>query len=836
MAIKYFIAKCERKSSKHPEGNNQAFEFPVSGETQPDARNSAKSLMCQQDSNFQNSDEEYEAWYKNPQLQRITEEEFNTLSINLEAETNQVELLDNGTYSDETCDTETSQLLYQNNGDKFKGAKVFIRQVSKNEFAYGFKYMCDDVEKHEPMTRNHLENNRDDAIESGITRLSDFLDFRDEQNVNDEEASFISALLAHDFYREFEESKDIIAETLDDEKELGSVEQIMDALSEHRQLPDAVQIYSDFLDTVESHMNDIWPNDKSPKLVIEHIQSMQTVDALYQRDVCVASFEQYLPQADLPLTEKTIEAKKNIEKALGITAANDSVYEPIIKAAYYDVSDEVNVVLTTHNYGDQGFAFGFEINPKNGICIGCAKEPSDEFFITEKEAIKAAGQAAANELMKYDTSLTLYKKFAHSPYVESFEQNATVLDEEDDKLRVAIRNRYDRRPRAITKEQEVNFAHKALMSHIREDTVLEKLIDAIDSIEYCNVMYSEPKVKDFVALFTPSMFAEALENDANTPQATIEPKAKLEEKEDISTGKASINTLPKTAISGNKLARTEPKQGENLPKVESLDAEEVIEQQSANDPTLTNYSSVNRSIWDKVCKTQNRFTKKVKYGEREYTAVDVDHQIEQATNLWGCYGEKWGLTEIHETERGTLISAKTTFFYPSPVSGERIEFSLHNSIPFKRVYSGKNGSYESYDDDYFKKLESNFLSRAFAKLGWNADVRQGKFEDAHYQTINALQGATEQNIERIEQESEASKAALNKAKTYVDKFSSAPSLAEIKRLEKLARTALEAHPISSDDHKRKKEGAMQNITTKAQAALNDFNKDLKQADKEQANG
>ncbi|GLT13862.1 hypothetical protein [Vibrio algivorus] len=832
MAIKFFIAKCERKSSKHPEGNSLSFEFPVKGETQADAKEAAKVLMENQDDNFSKTELTYGDWYKNPQLQRITEEEFNALSIDLEAETNQVELLDNGTYSDETCDTETSQFLYQNNGDKFKGTKVFIRQVSNNEFAYGFKYMCDDFEKHEPMTRNHLEDNRDDAIESGITRLSDFLDFRDEQNVNDEEASFISALLAHDFYREFEEPKDIIAETLDDEKELGSVEQIMDALSEHRQLPDAVQIYSDFLDTVESHMNDIWPNDKSPKLVIEHIQSMQTVDALYQRDVCVASFEQYLPQADLPLTEKTIEAKKNIEKALGITAANDSVYEPIIKAAYYDVSDEVNVVLTTHNYGDQGFAFGFEVNPKNVDRIGCAKEPSDEFFITEKEAIKAAGQIVANELMKFDTSLSLYKKFAHSPYVESFEQNAVILGEENNEIKMAIRKRFDKRPSATTKDAEVEMAYEAIMKHVREDTILEKLMDALDDLQFCNAMYLEPNVKDFVALFTPSMFAEELKSEVTKLQPTVEQK-------------------PTTEPKAQKVEKeySEVKEQEPVP----AEVQKAVEKEPANEPILSEVVTIadlpedyqknpHLALWMKGFKTDLSYASPDVNGR---LSIKTQYRLMKATEIWGPVGIGWGykvLREWIDTGAPIVMNGEITSHFEQ-IHKMEIEFwymhegqkvSLTQYGDTRKLYLARGG-YFVHDDEVEKKSLSDALGKAMSMVGICADVYLGTYDGDLINKTEQVQFANRQ-VRSLEFDGQVAESALQKAKTYTDKFETAPSLAEIKRLEKLAKAALEAYPARDEDSKRKKEKAIQSIADKAQSALNDFSKDLKQTDKEQANG
>lgn len=46
-------------------------------------------------------------------------------------------------------------------------------------------------------------------------------------------------------------------------------------------------------------------------------------------------------------------------------------------------------------------------------------------------------------------------------------------------------------------------------------------------------------------------------------------------------------------------------------------------------------------------------------------------------------------------------------------------------------YQNKPG-YLKVDDEAYKKIETNTVSKALAKLGFNADVFMGKFEDNNY--------------------------------------------------------------------------------------------------------
>ncbi|CAK2025798.1 hypothetical protein VCRA2110O182_30001 [Vibrio crassostreae] len=88
-------------------------------------------------------------------------------------------------------------------------------------------------------------------------------------------------------------------------------------------------------------------------------------------------------------------------------------------------------------------------------------------------------------------------------------------------------------------------------------------------------------------------------------------------------------------------------------------------------------------------------------------------------------------------------------------------------------------------------------------------------------------------VQALEFDGQASEAALTKAKSYTDKFANAPSLAEIKRLEKLAIAALDAMPKSDKESREKQEKCIERVKNQAQAALHTFNQDL-QAHKEKA--
>ena len=146
-------------------------------------------------------------------------------------------------------------------------------------------------------------------------------------------------------------------------------------------------------------------------------------------------------------------------------------------------------------------------------------------------------------------------------------------------------------------------------------------------------------------------------------------------------------------------------------------------------------AGLNRNDYLKIWKipTAPGSLKGVNSNGRNFNAIDSTSQFLQATEIFkGPYGSTWGLKDLeHEYKTlgdTELLILKAIFFYPDG------EFVLHNSIKLAYItngYQGKPG-YLKIDDEAYKKIETNTVSKALAKLGFNADVFLGKFEDSNY--------------------------------------------------------------------------------------------------------
>lgn len=153
----------------------------------------------------------------------------------------------------------------------------------------------------------------------------------------------------------------------------------------------------------------------------------------------------------------------------------------------------------------------------------------------------------------------------------------------------------------------------------------------------------------------------------------------------------------------------------------------------------------NLSLWRKVEKTNPNYTKKAKVGGNQITAISPQFQILNATEQFGSYGENWGFKNIEldysitntpislsvldwNTKEKEIINSilglvgfKATFFFPNG------EFEITNSI---KIFT--DNKHSKIDDNYAKKLETDALTKALSKLGFNADIFLGKFDDVRY--------------------------------------------------------------------------------------------------------
>lgn len=162
----------------------------------------------------------------------------------------------------------------------------------------------------------------------------------------------------------------------------------------------------------------------------------------------------------------------------------------------------------------------------------------------------------------------------------------------------------------------------------------------------------------------------------------------------------------------------------------------------------------NLKLWNAVEKTNPEYTSNASISGRTITSIDAYVQIKEATEQFGSYGSKWGLkdTSLEYKEIGDTILAiyKATFWYPDG------EFPIYNSIKLSYKTKGDNG-YIKIDEDFAKKVETNTVTKALSKLGFNTDVFMGKFEDAMY--VEDLQD------EFAEEKLEQYKSKLEKAET-----------------------------------------------------------------------
>ena len=143
-------------------------------------------------------------------------------------------------------------------------------------------------------------------------------------------------------------------------------------------------------------------------------------------------------------------------------------------------------------------------------------------------------------------------------------------------------------------------------------------------------------------------------------------------------------------------------------------------------------------LWNKVEKTDPSHTKSVSGAGRNLTAINAQQQMKNATSEFGKYGEGWGLKDIKLdyinglAKSQILATAQAVFFYPQG------QFEIGSSILVQsfvreKEWNGKiTPAYNNVDDDFLKKLETDMMTKSLSKLGFNADVFLGYYDDNKY--------------------------------------------------------------------------------------------------------
>ena len=144
----------------------------------------------------------------------------------------------------------------------------------------------------------------------------------------------------------------------------------------------------------------------------------------------------------------------------------------------------------------------------------------------------------------------------------------------------------------------------------------------------------------------------------------------------------------------------------------------------------------NMKLWESVETTDPNFTKKVNQ-RGGFTAISAQYQLMTATETFGPFGTGWGVKDerIEKWEDvGLAVYTGTLWYRPAEfrdgmvVIKQESEFPIHSSIKYH-----SNGR---VDDDFMKKVATDALTKGLSKLGFNADVFMGKFDDNKY--VNKL--------------------------------------------------------------------------------------------------
>ena len=131
----------------------------------------------------------------------------------------------------------------------------------------------------------------------------------------------------------------------------------------------------------------------------------------------------------------------------------------------------------------------------------------------------------------------------------------------------------------------------------------------------------------------------------------------------------------------------------------------------------------NLELWDTVETTDPQYTKRVNQ-RGGFTAIAAQSQVKRATEVFGIMGHGWGV----EDEKFTTVEGTTMVLYTANLwykfNTRTGAIPIHSSIKY-----GANGR---YDDDFAKKVATDALTKWLSKLGFNADVFMGLFDDNKY--------------------------------------------------------------------------------------------------------
>jgi hypothetical protein len=212
----------------------------------------------------------------------------------------------------------------------------------------------------------------------------------------------------------------------------------------------------------------------------------------------------------------------------------------------------------------------------------------------------------------------------------------------------------------------------------------------------------------------------------------------------------------------------------------------------------------NLRIWERVDKTDTRFTKKAEVNGQKITSLSGTAMIMKATEVFGPAGIGFGWTVLEERfDQGMEIFSG---------EGEKrvsLGFTQNHTVRilFWFVLDGQRGELESYgctnavykskyglstDGEAPKKSLTDAIKKALSTLGFSADVFLGLHDDANYLEQLNEELAIEQAEDRIAEEERQKQERLDYIKSVVESMANAKTKNELKGIHDVAVRKLNA--------------------------------------------
>ncbi|MFJ2680931.1 hypothetical protein [Pseudomonas sivasensis] len=209
-------------------------------------------------------------------------------------------------------------------------------------------------------------------------------------------------------------------------------------------------------------------------------------------------------------------------------------------------------------------------------------------------------------------------------------------------------------------------------------------------------------------------------------------------------------------------------------------------------------SDKNMQIWNRVDKTDTRYTKDAKVGGQQITSLNGTAMIMKATEIFGPVGIGFGWTVLEERfdkgaeifvgegdKRATLgfelnHTVKIRFWIKQ--DGERGEFEQYGCTPY--LYKSKYGT--TTDGEAPKKSLTDAIKKSLSMLGFSADVFLGLFDDKDYVSALADEQAIEQAEDQAAEEDRQKQERLDYIASVIESLKTAKTPKELKSFHDVA--------------------------------------------------